>query len=58
MEKHGNTKGETTKRSEKIGKIKKENRKACRNVQIDIDEHGLDWAEKWVKKWGDNWKLY
>lgn len=29
-----------------------------RNEKIDIDEHGLDWAEKWVKKWGENWKSY
>lgn len=26
--------------------------------EVDIDEHGLDWAEKWVKKWGENWKSY
>ena len=36
-------------------KLHENNREEDRIEEIDIDEHGLDWAEKWVKKWGENW---
>ena len=59
------TKKKATNRSQEIRKIEerknfcdKRNRKSNRNKEIIIDEHGLDWAEKWVKRWGDNWRLH
>ena len=36
-------------------KLHEDGGKEDRIEKIDIDEHGLDWAEKWVKKWGENW---
>lgn len=38
--------------------LHKDDREKDRIEKINIDEHGLDWAEKWVKKWGENWKSH
>lgn len=59
------TKRNTQKRNRKIRK-NANNQSICfnktngknRRKEIVLDEHGLDWAEKWVKRWGDNWRLH
>lgn len=59
------TKRKTKKRNQSIGKTTNnqsvytnETSGKNRGKEIVLDEHGLDWAEKWVKRWGDNWRLH